>query len=623
MSSDIDTFLNDKEEYPSPIPDGGPWEDVLAQADSGDYWDEVARQRTWLTPYQSVRRGTWPDVRWFEEGTTNITLDCLDRHIRDGQGHRVAYIALNEQGESTSITYTELLQQVEHIASGLADLGVKRGDRVIIYFPLIWQGIACMLACARMGAIHSVVYAGLGAMALRTRIEQSGAHVVLAADVSWRRGKAIPLLPIVQDAVASLQGVERVIVLRRLQETRVPQDNRFMDWNQWLSKPRPSLPVAEMKSEDPLFILFTSGTTGQPKGAVFVHGGFSVGVPQYLKQSIGFEADDVFWCMSDIGWIVGHSLIVYGPLILGLTTVIREGVPDFPQQDVVWDIIERYQVTKLYLAPTVVRMLRKMGEHLAYRHNLQALRLVACAGEPLNPEAWRWLFHTVGKETMAVVDNWWQTETAAPTIGTGPTMAVRVGRTGKPFPGVRVRIVKDDGTNQSPRNGGRLVLTEPLPQMFRDVWGDHSRYLEYFNEVPGHYLSGDVAAYDDDGYIEMLGRADDVINVAGHRIGTADVESALITHPAVVEAAAIGVPDPIKGQTIVVYVMVRDGIAKTDDLIQALVKHVRQELGPIGAPSAVRFPDKLPKTRSGKIMRRVVKAWELNQDPGDLTTLDE
>lgn len=623
---DIEKLLGNDREYPPPTEAANwgvaDWSEAYRQAeDEAVYWDRIARDRTWLRPYESVREGQWPDVRWFTGGVTNITLDCLDRHILQGRGEQVAYIALTEQGIDRRLTYRELSEEVDRLARGLAAMGVSRGDRVILYMPLIWQGVAAMLATARIGAIHSVVYAGLGATALRTRIEQAQAKIVLAADITWRRGKAVPLLPVVAEAIEGVPSVQRTLVLRRQPDTVLPSG--IEDWQGWFSQSHPLVPVAPMDAEDPLFILFTSGTTGTPKGALFVHGGYGVGVPQLLRQAIAYQPGDVFWCMSDIGWIVGHSLIVYGPLIAGMTTVMREGAPDYPDPDTVWDTIERYSVTKLYTAPTTVRMLRKLGEEHALKHDLSRLKLVACAGEPLNPEAWRWLHDEVGQGRLAVVDNWWQTETAAPTIGTWPTMPARPGKAGKPFPGVGAEVVGPDGRERLPGQGGSLILTRPMPQMFRDVWGNHARFLEYFSPVPGAYLSGDVAVKDADGYFEMLGRADDVLNVAGHRIGTADVESALVSHPAVAEAAAVGIPDPLKGEAIVAYVLLRRGYQSAEEMARELVDHVRHELGPIATPAAIRFPEKLPKTRSGKIMRRVVKAWELGQDPGDLTTLDE
>ena len=624
-SDDIEKFLDNSREYPPPAHvstwDIPRWDEVYESArDPVAYWHRIAQNRTWLTPYDTVKTGDWPDVSWFSGGVTNITLDCLDRHL-DAIGDQIAYIALTEQGLDRQLTYRELAAEVNRIAGALKAVGVHRGDRVIIYMPLIWQGIAAMLATARIGAIHSVVYAGLGTAALRNRIDQAGAKVVLTADVTWRRGKAIPLLPIVAEAVRDTSDVTP-IVLRRDPATILP--SRFRDWESWLSEATGSVSAEPMNAEDPLFILFTSGTTGSPKGAVFVHGGYSVGVPELLRQAIYYRPGDVFWCMSDIGWIVGHSLIVYGPLINGMTTVIREGAPDAPTPDAVWDTIERYRVTKLYTAPTTVRMLRRIGTEAAKAHDLSSLQLVACAGEPLNPEAWRWLYDDVGQQQIAVVDNWWQTETAAPTIGTWPSLPVRPGKAGKPFPGVGVRIVDRAGHPQPIGQGGLLTLTEPLPQMFRDVWNNHARYREYFTAIPGSYLSGDVAVQDEAGYIEVLGRADDVLNVAGHRIGTADVESALVSHPWVAEAATIGIPDPLKGEAIVVYVVLRTRPDISDaEITETLIRHVRHELGPIATPEAIRIVDKLPKTRSGKIMRRVVKAWELGQDPGDLTTLDE
>lgn len=627
MDDHIDSYLHENTNYPPPrhilnLPIDS-YETVREKAqDIERYWREIARQRTWIKPFTTVKTGTWPEVQWFADGTTNITLDCLDRHQKEGRSSRVAFIALTEDGQERHVTYQQLTDEVDRVSRGLKALGVSRGDRVIIYMPLILEGIVGMLACARIGAIHSVVYAGLGHSALRTRVVDSGAKIILAADITSRRGKSIPLRPIVERAMENVAPQPQIVMLQR-ETPGASLPSNMVDWDAWFAKDHPPAPVEEMNAEDPLFILYTSGTTGSPKGAVFVHGGYSVGTPHLLTQAIAYQPGERYWCMSDIGWIVGHSMIVYGPLISGMTTLIREGAPDYPSPGTVWDIVEKYQINKIYTAPTVIRMLRRFGEQYAVGHDLSSLKMVNCAGEPLNPEAWLWFYQTVGKGQIGLVDNWWQTETAAPTIGTWPTMNVRPGRAGFPFPGAGARIVDSSGNDQPADQGGQLLLTEPMPQMFRDVFGHHERYLAYFNPYPGYYLSGDVATRDQDGYIEVIGRADDVLNVAGHRIGTADVESALVSHHDVAEAGVIGIPDPLKGESIIAYLLLRNGAVPSEELEKDIISHVRQELGPIATPAGLRFPDKLPKTRSGKIMRRLLKAWELGQDPGDLSTLEE
>lgn len=585
------------------------------------FWTDYARHFEWNAPWDKVMEFDGVHHKWFTGARTNITVNALDRHAASDKRNRVAYIWLGEDGTERIITYGQLHRAVCRFANGLKSLGVKKGDRVIIYMPLTIEGVVSMLACARIGAIHSVVYAGLGHTALRERITDAKARVVITGDVGYRRGKIVQLKSITDEAVDGLEFVERVVVfIREKTELR----GNEIDYQQLLNFPD-ECPAEQMDSEDPLFILYTSGSTGKPKGVVHVHGGYMVGVTYHLENYYDVNDQDVFWCTSDIGWIVGHSYIVYGPLCAGVTTMFREGAIDYPTPDAAWDIVEKYGVTKMFTAPTALRMFMKYGESYPAKHNLSSLHFVACAGEPLNPEAWRWAqTHIAGDGRWGyVTDNWWQTELGGPAIGTPCTLAMRPGKCGIALPGADADVVDENGKPVPPGVGGRLVLKRPFPNMMRTVWGDPERYEREWKKIPGCYATGDVAVKDRDGYIAVLGRVDDVLNVAGHRIGTAEVESALVSHPAVAEAAAIGIPDALKGEVIKAFVTVRAGHVASAQLAAQLIEHVRRELGPIATPAAVEFVTALPKTRSGKILRRFLKAKEQGIDPGDISTMEQ
>jgi acetyl-CoA synthetase len=590
--------------------------------DPDGFWSEQARGFHWDRPWERVLDDCGAGHRWFVGGRLNITVNALDRHAHGQRANKVAYIWLGEDGSERVVTFGQLFRLVCRFANGLRSLGVSRGDRVILYMPLTIEAVVAMLACARLGAIHSVVYAGLGHASLRNRLEDARAKVVITADMGFRRGKAVPLKPVVDEAVDGVEFVEKVVMLSR-QGPFTPQGPREVDFQALLQSPA-DCPAEIMEAEDPLFILYTSGTTGKPKGVVHVHGGFMVGTTYHQRNFFDVGERDVFWCTSDIGWIVGHAYIVYAPLCAGVTTLFREGAIDYPSPGVAWDIVERYGVTKMFTAPTAIRMFMRHGAGYPQAHDLTSLRLLACAGEPLNLEAWRWAqTHLCGDGRWGYcVDNWWQTELAGPTIGTHCTMAVRPGKTGVAQPGVVADVLNEDGTPCPPGRGGRLVLRRPLPHMMRTVWGDPRRWEQTWQAVPGGYDTGDLALKDDDGYITLLGRADDVLNVAGHRLGSAEVEGALVSHPAVADAAAIGLPDPVKGEVIKCFVQLRAGQDASAALVAALVEHVRRELGPIATPTGVEILEALPKTRSGKILRRYLKARELGADTGDLSTLD-
>ncbi len=584
------------------------------------FWAEQANQFVWTRPWTKVMEWDGVHHQWFVGGKTNITVNALDRHANSSRRNRAAYIWLGEDGSERIVTYGQLYRMVCRFANGLKSLGVKKGDRVVIYMPLVIEGVVAMLACARLGAIHSVVYAGLGHTALRDRIVDARAKIVIAGDVGFRRGKTIALKPIVDEALDGVDFVERVVVFSR---RAAELTDREVDFNDLMKFPA-ECPAEEMDSEDPLFLLYTSGSTGKPKGVVHVHGGFMVGTTYHLASFFDVGEQDVFWCTSDIGWVVGHSYIVYAPLCAGVTTLFREGAVDYPNPGTAWEIVERYAVSKMFTAPTALRMFMRYGESYPAQYDLTSLRVIACAGEPLNPEAWRWAqTHLAGDGKWGyVIDNWWQTELGGPAIGTPPTYPMRPGKCGLAVPGAEADVVDEQGNAVPAGVGGRLVLKRPFPNMLRTIWGNAARYEGDWQQIPGCYVTGDVAVKDKDGYITVLGRADDVLNVAGHRIGTAEVESALVSHPAVAEAAAIGVPDPLKGETIKCFVQTRAGHTPSDALAAALIEHVRRELGPIATPSAIEFVTALPKTRSGKILRRFLKAKELGQDAGDVSTME-
>jgi acetyl-CoA synthetase len=585
------------------------------------FWGGYAERFVWSRKWDRVLEWDGVHHQWFSGAKTNITINALDRHAESERRNRAAYIWLGEDGGERIVTYGQLHRMVCRFANGLKSLGVLKGDRVVIYMPLTIEGVVAMLACARVGAIHSVVYAGLGHTALRDRIVDAQAKVVIAADVGFRRGKSVALKAIVDEAIEKLELVEKVVVYSRGGvELCAP---RGVDFDELL-KFSADCPAEEMEAEDPLFLLYTSGSTGKPKGVVHVHGGYMVGTTYHLENFYDVGERDIFWCTSDIGWVVGHSYIVYAPLCAGVTTLFREGAIDYPNPGIAWEIVERYGVTKMFTAPTALRMFMRYGESYPAAHDLTSLRVIACAGEPLNPEAWRWAqTHLAGDGKWGyVTDNWWQTELGGPTLGTPPSMAMRPGKCGVALPGAEADVLDENGKSAAAGVGGRLVLKRPFPHMLRTVWGDAARYERDWQVIPGSYVTGDVAMKDKDGYIAVLGRYDDVLNVAGHRIGTAEVESALVSHPAVAEAAAIGVPDPVKGEAIKVFVQVRAGHVASDALSAALIEHVRRELGPIATPSALEFVAALPKTRSGKILRRFLKAKEAGVDAGDVSTME-
>ncbi|RUM43172.1 MAG: acetate--CoA ligase [Desulfurobacterium sp.] len=587
------------------------------------FWEGVAEELFWYKKWEKVLEWNYPYAKWFVGGKTNITVNALDRHVKNGKRNKVAFFWEDELGNERVVTYGELYRLVNKFANALRASGVKKGDRVIIYMPLVVEQVVAMLACARIGAVHSVVYAGFSAPALRQRIEDAEAKLVITADVTVRRGRAIPLKRIVDEAILNLPFVEQVIVLRRLEPKVDLIGKNEVDFYELMEGQPDYCEPEVMDAEDPLFILYTSGSTGKPKGVLHTTGGYMVGTYYSVKTVFDLKEDDIYWCTADPGWITGHSYIVYGPLVAGATQVIVEGAPNYPDFGRWWRIIEKYGVNIFYTAPTAIRMFMRAGEEWPNRYNLSSLRLLGSVGEPINPEAWLWYYRVIGKERCPIVDTWWQTETGAVMITTMDGLPMKPGKAGKPVPGVIAEVVDKEGKPVEDDKGGFLVIKFPWPSMMRTIWKNHKRYEQYWNTIPNCYVAGDVAVRDKDGYIMILGRADDVINVSGHRIGTMEVESALVSHPAVAEAAVIGKPDPVKGEAIKAFVILKEGYTGSEELAEELKKQVRAELGALAVPSEIEFVDKLPKTRSGKIMRRVLKARELGIDPGDLSTLED
>ena len=593
--------------------------------DPETFWAEIASELDWFKPWDKIFQWDYPNFQWFLGGQCNITYNCLDRHLNSEKKNKAAFIWLGEDGSERIFTYGRLAQLVNRCANGLRSLGIGKGDRVVIYMPLSPEGAIAMLACARIGAIHSVVYAGFSVGSLRDRLVDAQAKALITGDAGYRRGNRVDLKGISDEAVKGLDFLEHIIVWRR-EDQKPDLGPKEKDFDQMLSENSIHSEPEIMESEDPLYILYTSGTTGKPKGVQHVHGGYMVGTYYHFKTFWDVKDDDVFWCTSDIGWVVGHSYIVYAPLIAGATTIFREGAPDYPSPDIFYETIEKYGGNVIFTAPTLVRMLMRYGEEYPLKHDLRSLRFLTCAGEPLNPEAQKWAYQYLcgDGDWGYLVDNWWQTETGGPCLGTLASMPSRPGRVGKPLPGAIMDIVDREGQPiEEPDKGGLLVIKKPFPHFFRTVYGAPERFAENWNTIPGCYLTGDVALRDVDGYYMVVGRADDVLNVAGHRIGSAEVESALVSHPSVAEAAVIGKPDELRGESIKGFVTLRVGNDPSDRMIAGLQSHVRQELGPIAVPSEIEFAPTLPKTRSGKIMRRLLKAQELGLDPGDITTLED
>jgi len=587
------------------------------------FWDQVAHELDWFEPWDRVLEWNYPYAKWFVNGKLNITYNCLDRHVTSDRRDKPAVIWRGEGGEERRLTYDGLYREVMRCANALAGLGVGKGDRVCIYMPLVPEQIVAMLACARLGAVHSVVFGGFGAGALAMRINDAEAKVVITADVGYRREKTIPLRDIVNEALTHAPCVEKTVVFRRGTPAVDLDPAREVDYADLVARAAPDCPAEVMDAEDPLFILYTSGSTGAPKGIVHTCGGYMVGTYYTARHDFDIKESDILWCTADPGWITGHSYIVYGPLAVGTTVVIAEGTPDYPDPGAYWRLVQDLGVTIFYTAPTAIRMFMRHGDAWPAKYDLSTLRVLGSVGEPLNPEAFEWYYHRIGGGECPVVDTWWQTETGMHVVTTMIGEAMKPGFAGRAIPGAVVDVVDRTGKPVPPGTGGFLVIREPWPAMLRTVHGNDARYRTYWETIPGCYTAGDLAVKNEEGYIMILGRADDLIVVAGHNIGTAEVESALVSHDAVAEAAVIGKPDALKGNVIKAFVTLRVGKNPGDGLTDELARHVKKSLGPVAVPAEIEFMDRLPKTRSGKIMRRVLKARELGMDPGDISTLEE
>jgi acetyl-CoA synthetase len=590
-----------------------------------EHWDDMAKELHWFEPWQKTFEWTnKPFFKWFVGGKFNAAYNCLDRHMQTPTRTKVAYYWEGDDGSTRTITYVDLYVMTNRVAKVLQNLGVKKGDRVAIYMPMIPELVAAVLACARLGAPHMVVFGGFAASSLRDRIIDCDAKVLITADGNYRGAKLIELKKIADAAVAETPGIEKVVVIRHMGKEVPMQQGRDIYLDELL-KDVPAdtvVPCEPMDSEDMLYILYTSGSTGKPKGVVHVQGGYSVGVYATTKFVFDIKPNDVFWCTADVGWVTGHSYTIYGPLMNGATSILFEGIPTYPTADRFWSIVEKYKGTIIYTAPTAIRSLMRFGEQLPAKHDLSSLRLLGTVGEPINPEAWMWYRKNIGRNELPIMDTWWQTETGAILISPTPILPLKPGSASRPLPTIEADVVDRNGHSVGKGKGGFLIVRHPWPAQMRTIFGDPARYETYWNTIEDVYFAGDAATMDSDGYFRIQGRVDDVIKVSGHRLGSMEIESSLVSHPAVAEAAAIGKPDQTKGERVKVFVILKNGVEPSDELAKELKQHVRAVIGPLATPDELEFVPSLPKTRSGKIMRRVVRARELGEPVGDVTTMD-
>lgn len=590
------------------------------------FWANEAKDLLWQKKWTKVLDWKVPFAKWFVGGKLNVSENCLDRHLDGPRRNKAAIIWEGEPGERRTLTYQQLHREVCIFANILKRNGAKKGDRVLIYMPHVPEAAVAMLACARIGAVHSVVFGGFSAESIKDRLNDSGATIVVTADGGHRRGQIVTLKQNVDNALAENKSVKRVIVFRRANIDIHIKEGRDVWWHREAEYVSTDCPAVPLDSEHPLFILYTSGSTGKPKGILHTTGGYLLGSAITTKYIFDLRESDTYWCTADVGWITGHSYVVYGPLANGATSLMYEGAPNWPESDRFWKIIAEYGVTILYTAPTAIRAFMKWGDQWPAKHDLSSLRLLGTVGEPINPEAWMWYHKHIGGERCPIVDTWWQTETGMHMITPVPgATPLKPGTASLPFFGVDAAIVDDEGKEVGPNEGGKLVIRKPWPAMLRTIYGDKARYKkQYWSEVKGCYFTGDGARRDKDGYFWIVGRIDDVLNVAGHRLGTAEVESALVSHEAVAESAVVGRPDELKGQGVVAFVTLRSGHSASKDLAEKLRKHVGNAIGPIAKPDEIRFTEALPKTRSGKIMRRLLKEIAAgNNVTGDTTTLED
>ncbi|HUJ60411.1 MAG TPA: acetate--CoA ligase [Kofleriaceae bacterium] len=633
-SQSIESVLNETRSFPPPpafaaaahVKSFADYEALYRRAadDPEGFWADQARELVWAKPWERVLDWKLPDAKWFVGGRLNVAVNCLDRHLAGPRRDKPAILWEGEPGERRTITYAELHREVCKAANALAALGVRAGDFVAIYLPMVPEAAVAMLACARLGAPHTVVFGGFSAEALADRIRDCRAKLVITADGGWRRGQIVPLKENVDRAIPGTT-VDKVLVVKRCAND-VAWTGKDVWWHDAVGAASDRHEPASFDGEHPLFSLYTSGTTGKPKGILHTTGGYLTGVAYTTRLVFDLRDDDIFWCTADIGWVTGHSYVVYGPLANGATVLMYEGAPNHPEPDRFWDIIARWKVTVFYTAPTAIRAFMRWGDAWPAKHDMASLRLLGSVGEPINPEAWMWYRKTIGGDRCPIVDTWWQTETGAimisPLPGATPT---KPGSATRPLPGIAADVVHKDGTPCAANEGGFLVIKQPWPSMLRTIFGDHERFVKtYFGEVAGCYFAGDGARKDEDGYFWVMGRVDDVINVAGHRLSTMEVESALVSHPEVAEAAVVGRPDALKGQALVAFVTPRQGVAADDALAKVLREHVVAQIGALARPEEIRFAEALPKTRSGKIMRRLLREVASGSTArGDTTTLED
>jgi len=597
-----------------------------ANSDFVSFWDDQAKKLFWFSPWKKTLDWNPPFAKWFVGGTINASYNALDVH-QDAKSDKPAILWEGENGESRRITYREMLIQVQKFSNVLKSLGIQKGDRVTIYLPMVPELPIAMLACARIGAIHTVVFSGFSATSIRDRIDDSKSKVVITADGGYRRGKIIKLKEVVDEAIKDLDFVEHVVVLERT-KNKISMTLKDKLWSDLMKNVSDSCDAEKLDSNHPLYILYTSGTTGKPKGVLHGTGGYLTHLYSTFKWAFDIKDSDVFFCTADIGWVTGHSYVVYAPLLHGATEIMYEGAPDYPDTSRMWDILQKYKVTIFYTTPTALRMFMKFGDDIPNSFDLSSLRLLGTVGEPINPEVWRWYFKTIGKEKCPIIDTWWQTETGGMLISPLPgleTIPLKPGSGTHPIPGVDITVVDENGADVSPNTKGYLVIKNPWPGMLLTLWGDDEKYKTvYWSKYENYYYSGDYALKDEDGYLWLLGRADDILKVAGHRIGTAELESSIVSNNHVAESAVCGIPDDVKGEVIIAFVVLKQGVEKSfDDLEKELSDKIRNDIGAIATPKQIYFVSKLPKTRSGKIMRRLLKAIANNEKIGDVSTLED
>ncbi|MHA7647476.1 acetate--CoA ligase [Nitrosopumilus sp. S4] len=596
-----------------------------ANSDFVSFWGEQAKHLSWFSPWDSILDWNPPFARWFSGGTINASYNALDVHQKD-RASKPAILWEGEDGESRIITYQQMFIQVQKFSNVLKSLGVKKGDRVTIYLPMVPELVIAMLACARIGAIHTVVFSGFSASSIKDRIEDSHSKVIITADGGYRRGKIVKLKEVIDEATKDFDFVEHVVVLERT-KNQITMNSKDKLWNKLMDSASEVCDAEKLESTHPLYILYTSGTTGKPKGVLHGTGGYLTHLHSTFKWAFDIKDSDVFFCTADIGWVTGHSYVVYAPLLHGATEIMYEGAPDFPDPSRMWDILQKYKATIFYTTPTALRMFMKFGDDIPNSFDLSSLRLLGTVGEPINPEVWRWYFKTIGKEKCPIIDTWWQTETGGMLISPLPgleTIPLKPGSGTLPIPGVDIAVVDENGDDVPANTKGYLVIRNPWPGMLLTLWGDDEKYQKvYWSKYENCYYPGDYALKDEDGYLWLLGRADDVLKVAGHRIGTAELESCIVSHSDVAEAAVCGIPDDVKGEVIIAFAVLKEGISKSSGLEKELSEKIRNDIGAIATPKQIYFVSRLPKTRSGKIMRRLLKAIANNEKIGDVSTLED